>query len=180
MARDNTPPAKYDAVAQLLHWSMAIMLAYLIFFSQFEAMPEVLVKDKMRLHSGIGLLIIFLGVFRWYWRKHQPQPVTVTYPSAWQGKVSRFVHHAFYTLFLISPLLGMLLAGLVSYEVRVFGLFEISSWLEDSETKRSLINSLHGLSADIMLFLLVLHIAAALYHQFIIRNNLLHRMTPYK
>jgi hypothetical protein len=48
-------------------------------------MPEAVVKEKMQLHSGIGLFIIILGVFRWYWRKHRPQPVTVAYPSAWQG-----------------------------------------------------------------------------------------------
>lgn len=176
--KNKSAPIKYDAIAQLLHWCMAAILGYLMFFSHFENIPDRLIQDKIQLHSGLGLLIILLGIFRWYWRKSRPQPLQVSYPASWQKTLSGFVHHAFYALFLISPLIGVVLAGFVSYDVSVFGLFEISSWLADSESKKSLINSAHGFSADLILFLLVLHVAAALYHQFIIRNNIINRMTP--
>jgi len=180
VTKNNLTPEKYDIVAQLLHWSMAIMLLYLIFFSHFEEISDDLMKEKIQLHAGLGLLIIFLGLFRWYWRKYRPQPLPISYTNKLQEKASSLIHHAFYALFLLSPVIGILLAGFVSYEVSVFGLFEISFWFQSSERKASLVNSLHGFSADLILALLVLHIAAALYHQFIKRNNILYRMTPYK
>ncbi len=72
-------PKRYDIVAQLLHWSMALILVYLIFFSHFEDLADEVMISSIKLHSGLGLLIIFLAALRWYWRK------THGVASAWQG-----------------------------------------------------------------------------------------------
>ncbi len=39
--RDRAETAsRYDLVAQILHWVMAAILVYLIFFSHFEELPD--------------------------------------------------------------------------------------------------------------------------------------------
>ena len=40
----------------------------------------------------------------------------------------------------------------------------------------SALRGVHGLAANILLLLIVLHVGAALYHQFIRRDNLIARM----
>ena len=135
-------------------------------------------QSKIKLHSGLGFMIIFLGLFHWYWRLNRPRSPAIIRNPIWQTAISKFVHHAFYVLFLISPAIGIILSGLVSYQVSVFGLFEISNWIKDSETTASLVNSVHGFSAVLILYLLILHVCAACYHHFIKRNGLIYRMFP--
>lgn len=174
----NVSPKKYDLVAQFLHWSMTLILLYLIFFSQFEEIPDAVMENKIELHSGLGLLIVVLGLFRWFWRKTRPRPAPVETDPPWQTRAADIIHQVFYALFLLSPAVGIVLAGLVAYPVRIFGLIEISGWLSDNEKAAGLMNSVHGFSADLILYFLVLHVAAALYHQFIKRDGIIWRMTP--
>ena len=174
-----TTPKRYNTVAQALHWTMAALLIYLIFFSQYEEVSDALMEQKIQLHSGLGTIVLALGLFRFYWRKNRPRPAPVETGPPWQKKASEFVHHLFYAIFLLSPAIGFILAALVSYPVRIFGGLEVSSWLQDNEAAADIVNSLHGLTADILTALLVVHVAAAIYHHFIKRNGLIWRMLPF-
>ncbi len=174
----NISPKKYDLVAQFLHWSMTLILLYLIFFSHFEELPDAVMESEIELHSGLGLLIVVLGLVRWYWRKTRPRPAPVETDPPWQTRAAEITHQAFYALFLLAPAAGIVLAGLVAYPVRIFGLIEISGWLADNEGAAELMNSVHGFAADLILYLLIVHVAAALYHQFVKRDGLIWRMTP--
>ncbi len=167
---------KYDLIAQFLHWSMALILVYLIFFSHFEDLADDVMTSNIKIHSGLGLLIILLGIIRWHWRQSHGVP-SVPGPK-WQKTASKFVHLAFYSTFIISPLVGIILAGLVSYPVSVFGFIEISGWLSDNDSMAKIINSVHGFTADVLLALLVLHVGAALYHHFIKRDGLIWLILP--
>lgn len=159
---------------------MAAILAYLIFFSEFEDVPDALMEQNIQLHSGLGVLIVVLGAFRFYWRRSRPRPDPIANEPRWRIKASEFIHIAFYSLFLIAPAVGVVLAGLVAYPVRLFGVVEVSGWLRDNEAAATIANSLHGFTADVMTGLLVLHVGAALYHQFIKRDGLIWRMLPRK
>lgn len=174
-----TSPARYHLVSQVLHWVMAAILIYLIFFSSFEEASDTEMMSRIKLHSGLGALIVILGLVRWFWRITKPRPAPIENAPKWQEHTTEVVHHAFYVLFLISPALGLILAGLVAYEVRVFGFFDVSDWLGDNMTAAEVINSLHGLTADIFLILIIIHVAAALYHQFIKGDGLIRRMLPF-
>ena len=156
---------------------MAAILIYLIFFSHFEELPSNAKEQKIQLHSGLGVLIVALGAIRLYWRRNRPQPADVIM-AAWQRKLTALVHYTFYVLFLIAPAIGFILSGFVSYPVRVFGQFEISGWLRDNEVAASITNSVHGFSTDLITGLLILHVGAALYHHFVLRDGLIRRMLP--
>lgn len=174
-----TTPKRYNIVTQALHWMMAGLLVYLIFFSQFEEVPDASMEQKIQLHAGLGVIVLLLGLFRFYWRKNRPRPAPIETGPLWQQKASEIVHHLFYAIFLLGPLIGFILAGLVAYPVRIFGVLEVSTWLQDNEAAASIVNSMHGLTADILTALLVVHVAAAIYHHFIKRNGLIWRMLPF-
>ncbi|MEO1241866.1 MAG: cytochrome b [Pseudomonadota bacterium] len=177
--RDRAKTAsRYDLVAQMLHWTMAAILVYLIFFSHFEELPNHIVEQKIQLHAGLGALIIVLGALRFYWRLNRPRPAPIPNEPVWRARASAIVQEAFYALFIIAPAIGFILSGLVSYPVRVFGVFDVSGWLQNNEAAADTVNSLHGFSADVMTGLLVLHVGAALYHQFVKRDGLIWRMLP--
>ena len=169
---------RYDLVAQFLHWAMALILIYLIFSSSSENVPDATMEERIQRHAGLGLTIIALGVIRWVWRFVRPRPIEVHFETPWQRTIANTTHHMFYALFLLTPAIGFFLATLVSYPVRPFGLATIFRWPEDSPMVAGLVNSAHGFAADIILVLLILHIAAALYHQFVRRDSVILRMMP--
>ncbi len=171
-------PARYDLVAQLLHWAMAGILLYLVFFSEFEEVTDAVMESKIELHAGLGLLVVLLGLFRFYWRQARPRPPKLSEGPRWQILAAEYTHRAFYVLFLLAPAAGVVLAGLVAYPVLVFGLVDISGWLADSKGAAEFVNSLHGFTADLIFYLFIIHVAAALYHQFVKRNGLIWRMVP--
>ncbi|MEM8771342.1 MAG: cytochrome b/b6 domain-containing protein [Pseudomonadota bacterium] len=89
-------------------------------------------------------------------------------------------HNTSYVLcaFSFNPGYRVFLATLVAYPVRPFGLAPIYRWPEDSPMAAELVNSAHGFTADVILVLLILHAAAALYHQFVRRETVILRMMP--
>lgn len=178
LAQSDNPVSSrpYDIISMLLHWVMAFIIVYLIFFSEFEELDDAVMTDNIQLHSGLGLMILLLAAVRWLWRQTHPRP---DFPGiAWQTRLRKYVYLIFYGCFFLSPLTGIILAGLVSYPVSVFGITEISGWLQDGETMAKLMNSVHGFCADVMLALLLIHIAAVLYHHFFKRDGLLWVMLP--
>jgi cytochrome b561 len=172
-------PSRYHIVSQLLHWLMAAILLYLIVFSSFEEATDAQLVEKIKLHTGLGILIVLLAALRWIWRLARPRPGEIANTPRWQIRAANFTHHAFYIIFLIAPALGFVLAGLVAYRVEMFGLFEISGWLADSPNAAGLVNSFHGFAVDILTGLIVVHVAAALYHHFIKGDGLIWRMLPF-
>lgn len=157
---------------------MALILVYLIFSSSFENVPDAVMEERIKLHAGLGLSIVALGLIRWVWRFTRPRPEAVKFDSAWQKTVANITHHLFYALFLLTPAIGFFLATLVSYPVRPFGFSPIFKWAEDGALSAELVNSFHGFATDVILVLLILHVVAALYHQFIKRDAIILRMTP--
>lgn len=175
-----TSPARYNFVAQLLHWLMAAILIYLILFSSFEEVSDAEMVSRIKLHAGLGILVVVLALVRWFWRRTRPRPAAITNSPRWQIRAAEAVHYAFYALFLIAPAIGLVLAGLVAYDVSVFGIFSISGWITDSVGAADTVNSFHGFSADVLLALIVAHVAAALYHHFVKHDGLVWRMLPFR
>ncbi|MFN0022756.1 MAG: cytochrome b [Parvularculaceae bacterium] len=174
----NISPERYDLVAQCLHWAMAMILIYLVFSSSFEDVQDMVMEQRIQLHSGLGLTVLGLGLVRWIWRFARPRPAPISVDARWQKIAADIIHHAFYGLFLLAPLLGLILATLVSYPVQPYGLGPLFRWPEDSPMVAGFVNSLHGFAADVILVLLVIHTAAALYHQFVRRDAIIARMLP--
>lgn len=169
---------RYNLVAQLLHWVMALILVYLIFSSSYHHTSDIVMEERIQLHAGLGLTIIVLGLVRWLWRYACPQPIDAKFEAPWQKTLANTTHHMFYALFLITPAIGFFLATLVSYPVRPFGFGPIFQWPEDSPMVAGWVNSIHGFAADVILILLIFHVAAALYHHFIKKDSLIMRMMP--
>lgn len=169
---------RYDFVAQMLHWVMAGLLLYLLFLSHFETVPDTIMEGKIKLHSSLGFLVLVLGLFRFYWRKTRANLLPQFDGPRWQVIAANVTHRTFYVLFLVAPAAGFVLAGLVAYPVRLFGFLEMSGWLADNEGAAELMNSVHGFAADLILYFLILHVAAAHYHHFVKRDGLIWRMIP--
>lgn len=155
----------YPQATVVLHWVVAVLVLGQLVFGEamsaaFDAMmsgeAEPGLAGRALVHGIMGSIIGLCMLLRLYMRLSRPIPPPAG-DARWIQILSRTTHWLFYAI-----LIGMPLAGLAAW----FGGVE---WLADA----------HSLAASALIALIVLHIAGALYHQFVQKDpDVLHRMLP--
>ena len=130
-------------------------------------------------HKSFGITILGLATLRLLWRLVDRAPAPLLMP-AWQLVASRISHYSLYALLFAMPLSGWLMSSASNYPVAWFGLVQLPDFvMPDAELKREL-KELHEGMATVLIALAVVHVAAALKHQFLDRDDLLYRMLPWR
>lgn len=165
----------FGSVAKLLHWTVAIMVIGLLILGHF--MPNEFLHN---VHKTIGILVLFLMLFRFFWRLNNVQPDYEDEPPVF--KAAAFcTHWLLYLLLIIMPLSGWLMATAAGHVPHFMGLFY---WpfpgIEQGSAVLGPAHQIHETVAWIIIALLVAHVLAAIYHHTIKRNNVLKRMLPCK
>jgi cytochrome b561 len=167
-------PDRYGALPIVIHWISA--LAVLIMLASGLTASGVLDAgtklNLLRLHVLVAVCIFILTVLRivwWVFIDRKPAPVAGM--PRWQKVVSRIVHYGLYFVIIVMLTSGLALAALSGLFPLLLG---APGPLPDFKTFPP-INS-HGLGAWALTGLALLHIVAALYHHFGLRDRLLTRM----
>ncbi|NUZ06558.1 cytochrome b [Piscinibacter koreensis] len=176
-------PAAYGVVAIVLHWAIAALIvgAFFIGLSMVD-LPFSPQRFKLyNWHKWIGVAVLALSALRLLWRAagHAPPPLPAHTP-AWQRQAYRGTHLVFYALFFVVPLLGWAYTSAVGVPVVWLGLVPLPDFVpRDKALGDAVFKPLHEVSAYLLAAIVVLHVAAALKHQFIDRDRLLARMWPW-
>lgn len=170
----------YTPVAKLLHW--AIVLLVIIQFLTAWIMPGIRGDQSpgflLSIHMSFGLTIIALMLVRLLWRfTHASAPEDDTLPQ-WQHMLARLTHYALYALLVVVPLLGWAWASSRGWPVEVFGLFTLPPLLADGSSWGRLADLGHAGLAIVLLILIGLHVVAALYHRYILVDDVMESMLP--
>ena len=194
------PSARYTALAIVLHWAIAFAILFnlpLGLWMHEQAEHNQIGEGVFRafqLHKSIGLTVLALSLVRLGWRLgHAPPPLPQHMPG-WERMAAKTAHWAFYALMIALPLTGWLYVSAawsahtdqpLAVPTRLFGLFRVPDLFGLShagDNARSsaahLSLSAHGLLGWSMVTLAVLHVAAALKHQFFDRDTVLANMVP--
>lgn len=181
----------YTIVAIVLHWTIALALFVLLgaglWMTDAIKQPETrnFAFKVYQWHKALGLLVLVLTVVRIGWRLINPPPPLPASMSRFERVASGFAHAGLYALMLAIPLAGwaMVSSSPLGFPTMVFGLFEwphipYLAGLEDKKPAEALFKATHKLLAFGAIGLIGLHVAAALKHQFINRDEVLARMAP--
>ena len=179
MSQAAAPVEKYNPVAMAFHWLLG--LAIVAAFSVGLYMHELPVSpSRLKLynyHKWAGITILALSALRLLWRLTHRPPADVPMP-AWQARVAHLTHIALYALFFAVPLAGWAYSSAAGFPVVLFGVLPLPDFVEKNKELAEAIKPLHAALAFAMAGLVIAHVAAALKHQFIDRDNLLARMRP--
>lgn len=178
---ETTQAPRYTSVAIILHWLIALLIA-LNFVAAWVAddMPKPEKMQVMANHKAFGLTILALTAIRIVWRLiHKAPPLPTTLP-AWEAALARVTHFLFYVLMLLIPLTGWGMASGSGKPVSWFGLFAVPALpVGGSKALGGAFSESHELLGYVMLVLFGLHVAAALKHQFLDRDDTMARMLPF-
>jgi cytochrome b561 len=185
-----SPPSRYDSVAMTLHWAIALLLlldfALAMVFSRFNPGDALYFRSAYDLHMSVGLCVLILSVARIGWRLTHPRPPPPDMAPSLRV-VARASHLLLYVFMVVAPASGWLVLSLRHQATSVFGLFrwawptlpaiatmarpERQSWHDQ-------MLPLHTRLSYLGMCLLAVHVAAALYHHFGRRDDVLRRMLP--
>lgn len=168
-------PDRYSPRARLLHWAIAaLVLALLATGFLAAAAPPDGKAMFLRLHLPLGVATLVLAVWRLMLAlsemlaKRRPAPAV----EGAQGSAARAVHGLLYAAPIALGVSGVALSVLSGAPAAVFGSAPMPEfWGHPPRIA-------HGVLAFATAALVALHVAAALYHQFIRRDGLIGRMLP--
>lgn len=175
-----TTEPRYTKVAIWLHWLIGLaVIANICLAMLTEGMPRDVHRAAMGVHKALGITILALTLVRIVWRLlHKAPPLPAAVP-AWQRPLSKIAHFLFYALLVLLPLSGWVWMSAADAPIDFFGLFTVPSLVAPDKALADVMHERHELLGLTMLALVVIHILAALKHQFVDRSGVTARMNPF-
>ena len=168
-------PTRYGAVPIAIHWLTAIaILAMLVSGLSADSATDAVVQlTLLRFHVVTGLLVGILTLLRIIWfLAVDRRPADAAGLSRGQALAAHIVHYALYAVVLVMVASGIGTMALSGAGAQLVGAAPLP--LPDFSLVPPF--TIHGLLARGLMLLLVGHIGAALWHQFVRRDRLLARM----
>ncbi len=127
------------------------------------------------LHKSIGVTLLLLIAVRLYWRVTHEPPALLASLKAWEKKLATTAHHLLYLFMIATPVSGLIMASYSKYGVKWFGV-QLIPGLDNKALHESLLE-VHEIVGIILLAVIILHVAGALKHKFIDKDETLKRMS---
>lgn len=170
----------YNGFAKLLHWLVVVLLA--VQFAVAWTMPDIhrdtKPVDLIAWHLSIGMTILLVVIVRLGWRAMSTVPPPPARLSAPLRILSRATHAVLYAVLIAMPVLGWINADSRGWSVRLFGMFPLPSLVQSGSGWGHDMGDVHQIVAWVLLGAAGLHVAGAVYHQFILKDATLRRMLP--
>lgn len=170
----------YTPTARMLHWGLALLLGGMVALGWYMMSIEKAPNSGwyFALHKSIGITIFGLVLLRMLWRvTHRPHDLPSSLP-VWQRTLAGLTQSLLYVVMVVMPLTGLSGALLSKHGVSFFGI-DLPHPAQNHDLSEQLFAA-HGVIVWILIGLVSLHVAGALKHLWIDRDDVFHRMWPAK
>jgi len=166
----------YSRSAVLIHWIIAVSIFFLFVSSWWMlALPlpskELTFRQfPFQLHKNIGITIVILLVLFLYVRfRHRPAAAPAEHMPGWMRKLAIADHVILYVLIFATCLSGYLSSSYSGWGTTYWWLIKLPYWGRKDEELNLFWSDVHLWASWLLLAVLSVHIAGALYHAF--RND---------
>ncbi|WP_454830910.1 cytochrome b [Pseudoxanthomonas wuyuanensis] len=166
----------FDTLARLLHWGMAVLVMAMLFIGVGMVASLALRPMLIDLHRPLGIAILLLALVRLYhrWRSPPPPlPADLPRPQVLAAKAS---HWLLYALMLAMPLVGWSMLSAGGYPVQMVGALRLPALVPHDPTLYAWLRGAHGVLGYALFALVLMHLAAALYHAWVRRDGVFDAM----
>jgi len=167
----------YGLVSRCLHWLMAALILTVLFIGlTWGYYPGGLRAPALIIHKSFGVLILFFLTMRIGWRVFNSPPSLPDTIGKTMKLAAHLGHLGLYAFMLIMPLSGLLMVNSRGREVKLFNTISLPSLMEKNREWAPILRESHGIIAYCFLALIIVHVGAALYHRFVLKDNVLNSM----
>ncbi|BAK78788.1 cytochrome B561 [Pseudogulbenkiania sp. NH8B] len=169
----------YGWLARALHWLSALAIIAALAFIEFkDVFPKgTPLRDAMKFgHFQAGLIVLLLVLPRLLWRLGNRVPEITPAPHRHSAVLAKLAHWVLYALMLALPLLGIAIVQGSGHELAFFGQPLPVLFTLDRATAHDL-KEVHETLGNVLLWLVIGHAAAAVWHHRFVKDNTLTRLT---
>ncbi len=166
----------YSLVIIILHWLMAVMILVLfplgIWMTSLDYYASYY-RAAFLWHESIGMLVLALLPVRFVWRLFTASPNLKNELPRWQYLAAKTAHWLFYILIAVVCISGYLISTAEGQSVSIWNVFKVPALASFEAGFADQAGVWHWYAAWILIALVGIHTLAALYHHFILRDNVL-------
>jgi cytochrome b561 len=170
---------RFTVTQRVLHWVMAVAILAMLFIG--VGMVSTITTTYLGLvsvHRPLGILILILAIVRLGVRLSKGTPPLPEDLPAPMKQAAILSHVALYTLMLAMPLLGWGMLSAARYPVIMWQGFVLPPILPQSDSLHAILWDLHHYLAFAFYALILLHLAAGLFHALVRRDGVFEAMAP--
>lgn len=168
---------RYHGALVALHWLLAVMIVMgLIMGGRVLSATPNSDPEKLfylRMHMGMGILILVLMVVRLIVRFFTQKPPHADIGSALFNKLGVATHYVFYLIVFLVAGSGLAIANMAGLPDIVFGQSGAPLPVDFSEYPP---RAAHGILTKLLFVVILGHLLAFLYHQYVRKDGLFSRM----
>ena len=170
----------YSAAAKGFHWLVALLLA--VQFMTAFLLPHIGRNTPsstiITLHFSFGILVMLVMAIRFAHRLKHPMALEASGATPWDRLFAVTVHRLFYVILLGFPVLGWASASAHKLPVSLFGIVALPAIVQPGSSWANSAGDVHSAVMWALLWLIGVHVAAALYHHLFRHDGTLRRMLP--
>lgn len=176
----NKDVTHYSTGSKVLHWLIALIVIVMLSFSFFlQDIAKPIQPTAYMIHKSLGLTVLALMIIRIVWINHAGRPDLPATVPTWEKIFSRVVQYSMYVFLIAMPVCGWILSVTANRIPVYFGLVKVPiPGLAPNEAVSHFFSQCHTTIAWILIVLITLHIAGAVKHYLIDKDNVLQRMLP--
>lgn len=172
------PGASFHWMAKTLHWVIAVLVFVVLPLGIMQKLVQEEYYGAVNfLHESLGGAIFLLMLLRLLVRALTRTPGPAPGTPRWAVRLAGWVQGLLYALLLGEPILGHLTGSAQGFPLVWLHLIPVWTPIAKSDAAVHVLLPMHGLVALLIALLIVLHIAGALYHRIVLRDDTLARMT---
>jgi len=173
----------YNIISVWLHWIIAGLIIFMVFLGWRIDPHNPHVLTILFWHKSTGILILLLSIARIIVRLMYKAPPEPPMP-AWQAWAAKALHFLFYVAMIGMPLTGWAMVSTSAREIPFYFMqwphmpfIPVSTGMESPT--HEVFEFFHKLGAKILIYgMIPLHVAAALKHQFVDKDEVVEHMVP--
>lgn len=189
---------RYRPIAMLLHWLIALGLVGMVIggmtlHAMIEATetggdhflfgPDGAIASTLAfsaVHKSFGFTVFALVLIRIAYRLANPPPPLPATMKRWERLAAHGTHILLYGLMLAMPISGWLMVSASPWGIPtvLFGVVQIPHILPQNAEVEAIMKTVHDVLSKLLIAAFVVHVAAALRHQFVLKDGVLLRMMP--
>ncbi|WP_442947210.1 cytochrome b [Noviherbaspirillum sp.] len=172
---------RYTKVAIFSHWLVALLIVSA--FALGVTMVDIpgITPTKLKYfswHKWLGVTVLTLACLRLLWRLTHAAPAYPDNMPVWQQGAAHSLHGLLYVLMFAVPLSGYFYSLAAGVPVVYLGIVPLPVLIAPDPELKALLKEVHYWLNVVLLGSVLLHLAAALKHQFIDRDGIFKRMLP--
>lgn len=175
-----TDTPRYSRWLRRLHWLIALLvIAALVTIEIRGNFPRgsALRSGLRSAHMQFGIAVLLLMLPRLLQRLRERAPAIVPPLPSWQRIPAKLLHVALYALLFALPLLGIAMMMIGGKPVAFLGIALPVAATPDAALSASL-KDIHETLGEVLMWMAIVHVLAALVHHALRRDTTLRRMLP--